>query len=75
MIYWYLQDILSYPSNRLSGSMIATFKIEKVQSENLQAKMSVELSTVFADATDAIAYRNINSLLISKGGSFVSNCR
>lgn len=63
MIYSSLQDILNYPNNRLSGSMIATFKTEKVQSENLQAKMSVELSTAFANATDAIVYRNINSLL------------
>ena len=63
MIYWYLWYVLCYPSNRLSGSMIVTFKTAKVQSENLQAKMSVELSTVFADATDAIAYTNINSLL------------
>jgi len=42
------------PQQHLSGSMIHTFKIKKI---------SVELSSIFVDATDAIAYTIINSLL------------
>lgn len=38
MIYRYLQYILSYPNNRLRGSMIAIFNSAKVQSANPQEK-------------------------------------
>lgn len=68
MIYRYLLYILSYLNNR--DYLIPWFygsNSAKVQSANLQEKKqekkSADLSTVFEDGMDAIAYTNIHSLL------------